>query len=146
MATNPWAWQDGHNPYRSTPFQILDVSPALSNKLVLRKRIHSRRLHVQTVPEQFPLFGRVLKEADVNEAAALLAAPDCRLLAELCTHRPRRGELQVADLVPLLPDPAPRGPEISDTVDARYLAGCLPPLPPFDFAPLFDPAPSWRHR
>lgn len=146
MTANPWAWQDGRNPYLSTPFQVLDVSPTVKGRGALRRRIATRRRHLQTVSEQFPLFGRILGEADVNEAEALLAAPGSRLLAELCTHRPRYGDLKIADLIPLLPDPAPRGPEISDAVDTRSLAGCLPALPPLDVEPLFDPAPPWRDR
>ncbi|QBI53040.1 hypothetical protein [Streptomonospora litoralis] len=131
MAENPWAWQDGRNPYRATPFQILDLAPDTLGRAAVHARIRRRRQRVSRAPERNPLFGEQLAVADVNEAAEQIQDPRGRLLAELRTHRPERSEgrsrfaervagieppaapeppaaVRAQDLVRLAPEPVPR--------------------------------------
>lgn len=127
MADNPWAWQDGRNPYRSTPFQVLDLEPDTTGRAAINAHIRRRRQRVSRAPERYPLFGRSLSVADVNEAAEQIQAPRDRLLAELRAHRPERGDdtsrfaARFADLEP------PDVPRAKITVRAKSLAQLAPP-------------------
>jgi hypothetical protein len=88
MTTNPWAWQDGRNPYRSTAFQVLALEVNVRGRAAIRAHVKARRQRVRNAPERFPLFGRLLSEADINEAEQRIQDPRLRLLEELRTHRP----------------------------------------------------------
>ncbi|MGO4750212.1 hypothetical protein AB4212_16580 [Streptomyces sp. 2MCAF27] len=88
MADNPWAWRDGHNPYRATPFQVLALSPELSGRGAIRNHIRKRRQRIERRADRYPLFGRTLRVAEVNAAEDRIKDPALRLLAQLCTHRP----------------------------------------------------------
>jgi hypothetical protein len=114
-ADNPWAWQGGQNPYLATPFQILGLDVNLRGRVAIRNLVRTRRQRVRTTPERFPLFGRVLTESEVNQAEHAIAHPATRLLAELCTHRPRSMSVEVADLgerLAGLPASDPGQPEV----------------------------------
>jgi hypothetical protein len=91
MTTNPWAWQDGHNPYQSTAFQVLELDVNLRSRAAIRAHVKTRRQRVRNAPERFPLFGRVLSEADINEAEQRIQDPRLRLIEELRTERTRDG-------------------------------------------------------
>ena len=88
MTTNPWAWQDGRNPYRTTAFQILALGPQVRGRAAIRAHVRTRRQRIASAPERFRAYGRLLDEAGINEAAQRLAKPQTRLLDELRTHRP----------------------------------------------------------
>jgi hypothetical protein len=88
LTTNPWAWQDGRNPYQSTAFQVLALEVDVRGRAAIRAHIKARRQRVRNAPDRFPLFGRLLSEADINEAEQRLQDPRLRLLEELRTERP----------------------------------------------------------
>ncbi|KMS70336.1 hypothetical protein ACM01_32065 [Streptomyces viridochromogenes] len=88
MADNPWAWRDGHNPYRATPFQVLALSPEAGGRGAIRNHVRKRRQRIERRADRYPLFGRVLRVAEVNAAEDRIKDPAQRLLAQLCTHRP----------------------------------------------------------
>ncbi|AKH85767.1 hypothetical protein AA958_30090 [Streptomyces sp. CNQ-509] len=90
MTDNPWAWRDGHNPYRTTPFQVLALSPEVSGRAEIRNHVRKRRQRIERRADRYPLFGRTLRVAEVNAAEDRIKDPAARLLAELCTHRPER--------------------------------------------------------
>ncbi len=98
MLANPWAWQEGHNPYRSTAFQVLALGVNVQGRAAIRAQIRLRRQRIKSAPERFPLFGRTLSEAEINEAEERVQDPAARLLAELCTHRPRPARIDLGDL------------------------------------------------
>jgi hypothetical protein len=87
MTTNPWAWQDGRNPYQWTAFQVLALDSNLRGRAAIRAHVKARRQRVRNAPERFPLFGRLLSEADINEAEQRIQDPRLRLLEELRTQR-----------------------------------------------------------
>jgi hypothetical protein len=91
-------WRDGKNPYRATPFQVLALDANLRGRAAIRRHIRARRLRIQGAPERFPLFGRILTEAEINEAEEQIQDPRTRLLAELRTHRPRSADVATDDL------------------------------------------------
>lgn len=90
MTDNPWAWRDGHNPYRTTPFQVLALSPEVSGRAEIRNHVRKRRQRIERRADRYPLFGRTLRVAEVNAAEDRIKDPAARLLAELCTHRPEQ--------------------------------------------------------
>jgi hypothetical protein len=112
---NPWAWQDGFNPYRSTPFQLLDLDPTLAGRGLIRAHIERRHQRIKRVANRYPLFGRTLTVADINRAQEEIADAEGRLLAELLTHRPEpTGDEIIAEILdahtrlPPLSAPTPR--------------------------------------
>jgi len=98
MPANPWIWHEGHNPYRSTAFQVLALGVDVRGRAAIRAQIRLRRQRIQSAPERFPLFGRTLSEAEINEAEEQIQDPAARLMAELCTHRPRPAHIDLGDL------------------------------------------------
>jgi hypothetical protein len=88
MTDNPWAWRDGHNPYRATPFQVLALAPDLGGRGAIRSHVRKRRQRIERRADRYPLFGRTLRVAEVNAAEDRIKDPAQRLLAQLCTHRP----------------------------------------------------------
>jgi hypothetical protein len=100
---NPWAWREGRNPYRSTPFQVLDLPLDVRGRGAVKARVEKRRRRIASAPTRYPMFGKVLSEADVNAAEKEILDPESRLLAELRTHRPRRARLDLAGIADQLP-------------------------------------------
>jgi hypothetical protein len=142
MAVNPWAWQEGRNPYTATAFQVLALDVNLRGRAAIRAHINARRRRVRNAPERFPLFGRPLSEAEINEAEERILDPEGRLLAELCTHRQRSTRLEVEDLEQRLDAltnpgdrPAVNAPKVS--VNRNALRALVPPPSPRTFAPLW---------
>ena len=133
MTGNPWEWRDGHNPYRFTPFQVLDLEVDVTGRADIEARIRRRRRRIERAPERYRLFGRALGPADVNEAAGLLADPETRLLAELRTHRPEHGPGEYVTAEDLPPEP----PEPPPEVDPYRLLHLLPDPEPWRFPPLW---------
>ncbi|MBB4932947.1 hypothetical protein F4561_003767 [Lipingzhangella halophila] len=137
MADNPWAWQEGRNPYRATPFQVLDLDPDTAGRAAINAHVRRRRQRVSRAPERYPLFGEHLRLADVNEAAEQIQDPRGRLLAELRTHRPELGDdsahfaERIAGLEP------PESPRSPITVHAKRLAQLAPPPVPRSFTRLW---------
>lgn len=141
---NPWTW-DGGNPYRSTAFQIVDVDPDADSPSV-RTRATVRRRRVAHAADRFPVFGRTLTVAEINEAEEQLTTPRDRLLNELLTHRPETGDAaELADLLGLLDDagffaPAGDGEQARQSVtalDRDVLVSLLPDPGEQSFAPLW---------
>jgi hypothetical protein len=97
MVDNQWAWRDGRNPYRGTPFQILALGPDLSGRAAIRAHIRRRRRRIERRPDLYPLFGRTLEVAEVNAAADRIEDVTGRLLAELLTHRPEPAPAEDSD-------------------------------------------------
>ena len=147
MTTNPWAWQDGRNPYRSTAFQVLGLGVEVRGRAAIRAHVKTRRQRVHNAPERYLLFGNPLTEADINEAEQRIQDPATRLLDELCTHRPPpdsgwRNPENLAELTEieqrlraLAPPDIPPEPTLNPTA----LCALIPPVRPRTFAPL------WTH-
>jgi hypothetical protein len=137
---NPWAWQDGLNPYRSTPFQILDLDPTLAGRGAIRAHAQRRRRRIERAADRYPLFGRTLTVADINRAEEQLADVEGRLLAELLTHRPERtGDELTAELLDAFPRlPPPPAPNPRFDVDERIARDLLPDLS------AAAPPPRWK--
>lgn len=139
MAGNPWAWQEGHNPYRATPFQVLDLDPDTFGSAAVHAHIR-RLLRAARTPERHPVVGERPAVADINEAAEQLRDPRGRLLAELRTHRPEHGQgpsrfaEEVAELEP------PEVPAAPITVHAEILARIAPPPAPRSFGRMWPDA------
>ncbi|PSK98495.1 hypothetical protein CLV63_105169 [Murinocardiopsis flavida] len=133
MAENPWAWQDGRNPYTWTPFQVLDLPPDTAGRAAIDAHVRKRRGRVARAPERYPVFGRIPTVADVNEAAEQIRDPEARLLAELRTHRPERADAAERVAVPAPPEiPAPE-----PVVRADALYRLVPPPAPRHFERLW---------
>ena len=90
MTDNPWAWRDGHNPYRATPFQVLALGPDVQGRAAIRNHVRKRRQRIERRADRHPLFGRTLRVAEVNAAEDRIKDPVQRLLAQLCTHWPEQ--------------------------------------------------------
>lgn len=148
---NPWTWQ-GHNPYLSTAFQLVDVDTE-AGSAAIRTRATVRRRRIEHAAERFPVFGRTLTVAEINEAEAQLGDPRGRLLNELLTHRPEVGvdSAELAELLELLDDAgyfaspddadhARRAP-VTDLLDPRVLSSLLPDPSARTFDPLEESAP-----
>jgi hypothetical protein len=145
---NPWAWQ-GHNPYLSTAFQIVDVDTD-ADSAAIRTRATVRRRRIAHAAERFPVFGRTLTVAEINEAEEQLGDPRGRLLNELLTHPPEVGDADPAELADLLEvlddagyfgspddtDRARRSP-VADLLDPRVLSSLLPDPSARTFAPVW---------
>ncbi|HEU5471084.1 MAG TPA: hypothetical protein VFV67_10555 [Actinophytocola sp.] len=155
MVDNVWAWEGG-NPYLSTALQVVDVDP-MADQSAVRTRANVRRRRIAHAADRFPLFGRTLTVAEINEAEERLGTPRGRLLAELLTHRPVTGDAdpgELADLLDLLDttgffelaaglgaQTAPRAvTDLHDTLDPRVLPAILPDPGARTFAPLLDDA------
>lgn len=141
---NPWIWHGG-NPYMSTAFQIVDVDPDADSPSV-RTRATVRRRRVAHAADRFPVFGRTLTVAEINEAEEQLATPRGRLLNELLTHRPETGDVgELADLLGVLEDAglfAPAGDGEQDrpsitALDRDVLLSLLPDPGKQSFVPLW---------
>ncbi|MDA8370267.1 MAG: hypothetical protein M0026_10410 [Nocardiopsaceae bacterium] len=133
MADNPWAWQDGRNPYTWTPFQVLDLPPDTAGRAAIDARVRKRRQRVARAPERYSVFGREPTVADVNEAAEQVRDPEARLLAELRTHRPER--IPKGDQVAVPPPPEIPLPPVVVNTDA--LSRLAPPPAPRHFERLW---------
>lgn len=123
MADDPWTWSDGPSPYRSTPFQILDLDPTLRHRGQVRARIERRRKRIESAPDRFALFGRTLTPAELNRAEEALRDPAGRLNALLLTHHPERA----AEPEPppgLAADP----PDVVAVPTRSFLLALLPPV------------------
>jgi len=141
---NPWTWHGG-NPYRTTAFQIVDVGPDADSPAV-RTRATVRRRRVAHAADRFPVFGRTLTVAEINEAEEGLTTPRDRLLNELLTHRPETGDAsELTDLLGVLEDAglfAPAGDGEQDrpsvtALDRDVLVSLLPDPGKQSFAPLW---------
>ena len=110
MTENPWAWRDGHNPYRTTPFQVLALSPEADGRGAIRNHVRKRRQRIERRADRYPLFGRTLRVAEVNAAEDRLKDPAQRLLAQLCTHWPEPPAAR-----PVRPDPSAEKERSDDT-------------------------------
>lgn len=124
---NPWTWREGQNPYRRTPFQVLGLGTDVRGRAAIKARIKNRRTKIHNAPERFPLFGRLLSEAEINAAETAIEDPESRLYAELCTHRPRqhRGPAPAERLAGLaVPDVHP-----AVTIDLARLRHLVPTPP-----------------
>lgn len=148
---NPWMWR-GHNPYLSTAFQLVDVGTD-ADSAAIRTRATVRRRRIEHAAERFPVFGRTLTVAEINEAEAQLGDPRGRLLNELLTHRPEAGvdAAELADLLALLdeagyfapPEDADRTRRspVTDLLDPPVLSSLLPDPSARTFDPLEESAP-----
>lgn len=129
MADNPWAWQDGRNPYTWTPFLVLDLPPDIAGRAAIDARVRKRRQRIQRAPERYRVLGRTPSVADVNEAAEQVRDPEARLLAELRTHRPEHPRDDGAEPVP----PPPDIPEVPAVLHPDLLTRLVPPPAPRRF-------------
>jgi hypothetical protein len=100
LVENPWAWQS-RNPYLSTAFQVIDVDPT-ADRPTTRTKAALRRRRISHAADRFPLFGRTLTVAELNEAEEQLTTPPGRLRNELLTHAPESGDTDQAELTGLL--------------------------------------------
>ena len=143
---NPWTWHGG-NPYMSTAFQIVDVDPDADSPSV-RTRATVRRRRVAHAADRFPVFGRTLTVAEINEAEEQLATPRDRLLNELLTHSPETGDVDAAELADLLgvledagffapPGDGEQDRPSSTALDRDVLLSLLPDPGEQSFAPLW---------
>jgi len=137
---NPWAWRPGHNPYRHTAFQILDLEPDLAGRAAIKARVRKRRQRITRGAERFPVHGKVIGVADVNAAEEEIADPATRLLAELLTHRPEAPGPDPAELAEEFADLEPPDPPAPSRVviDPGVLAALVPPPAARDFPPLWS--------
>ncbi|WUH99948.1 hypothetical protein OHR68_41780 [Spirillospora sp. NBC_00431] len=135
MGDNPWAWRDGHNPYRRTPFQVLALAPDLSGRAAIQRHIRRRRRRIERRPDRYRLYGSSLSVAEVNAAEDQIKDPAGRLLALLLTHRPE-------------PREAPDLAGIAARAAALVPAAGEPPVPALNPAALarLAPAPAPRRR
>jgi hypothetical protein len=131
----------------STAFQIVDVDPDADPRSI-RTRATVRRRRIAHAADRFPVFGRTLTVAEINEAEEQLTAPRDRLLNELLTHRPETGDVdaaELADLLGVLEDagffaPAGAGEQnrpSSTALDRDVLLSLLPDPGKQSFAPLW---------
>jgi hypothetical protein len=135
--SGPWLWRDGRNPYRRTPFQALALDPNLRGKAGIRAHTKQRLARIRNAAHQFPVFGEVLTEAQVQAAAARIGDPAGRVYAELCTHRPRVFRVDVDEVAARLNEIVM--PEIRPAVTIRpdRLVHLVERPAPREFRPLF---------
>ncbi|WP_322768492.1 hypothetical protein [Frankia sp. Cr1] len=140
-ADSPWVWRNGWNPYRSNPFQVLDLPSDLTDRAEIRARIRRRRIRIERAAERYPLFGRTLQVADVNRAEEQISDVAGRLRAVLLSHRPERTEIRVTDLCDRYEQfSVPTDPLLGVTINEPALGNLLPGLS------AAEPSPLWEER
>jgi hypothetical protein len=127
-SASPWAWRQGRNPYRSTPLQVLALPPRLPSSAAYRAHLRQRRTRIVNAPQKYPLFGALLTEADLNDAAERIKDPEGRLLAELCAHRPRAVRVDLGEARGLLATVQSPIPDLPMNLDPARLRRLVPPI------------------
>ncbi len=76
------------NPYYETAFQALGINRDVVSRPEIGQKVEERRQAARLMPGFYRLGERPLTDADVTQAAQILADPTRRMLEELLVHQP----------------------------------------------------------